>query len=186
MKDGYHSLAYHRFFEDYTEKIVEENGKIKIKRVYMGDFYQEACSGREKTLRKIVEILLYLLAVAAYIFGATRKTHMNAEWFVAVSQAITLLGLFWFLFPFLCSIKAKEKLTLQEYRDESVLPKTISLVITLGFVCIDAAVLYALIHDMAALREWILLVPFFIGTAAAAALYGCMKRTKYIKIPASS
>ena len=93
---GWHSKAYHRHFEGYTElEETNERGKTVIRRVYVGDYYRlDLPKNRRIGLR-----FGYagLIAFTAVLFGyaASRPVGANMTWYTAIVQmvAVCLLGL---------------------------------------------------------------------------------------------
>lgn len=187
MSKQYHSRSYHRFFEDYTEKMEERNGSYRIVRVYSGDYYQEDCSRKAQYRRRLFTAVMYVLAAGCYVFGTTRRLEVNTVWYVAVCQGFTLIGMFWFLYPLFCYLTAKEKMTVREYRDASGILKTVSLAASACFGVTAAAILTAIVTGFGgAFRELTLMLPFLGGFAAMALVCLAEYKARYQKIPAEA
>lgn len=93
---GYHSGAYHRYFEGYSEfETVDERGKVRIKRVYTGTWYTPDFPRGRLARQKLLYILLWLLAVGLFIFSATRITGAHSVWYGALAQVIVAGCLCW-------------------------------------------------------------------------------------------
>ena len=93
---GWHSRAYHRHFEGYTEiERIDERGHARIERVYAGVRYTPDIPPRRLTGLKLLYVLLWLSACAAAILAGTREIAANHRWFVALVQFLLFGGLLW-------------------------------------------------------------------------------------------
>ena len=93
---GWHSKAYHRHFEGYTElEETNEKGKTVIKRVYVGDYYQLNLPKNKRIGLRFVYAGLIALIAALFGFAASRPVGANMTWYLAIVQmvAVCLLGL---------------------------------------------------------------------------------------------
>lgn len=70
-KDGMvHSQQYHRHFEDYMEIVrMDENGKRRIERVYVGQYYSLDAQPKKTTQLKLSYVLLYIAALFFFFLG---------------------------------------------------------------------------------------------------------------------
>lgn len=93
---GWHSKAYHRHFEGYTElEETDEKGKTTIKRVYVGDYYRLDLPQNKRIVLRLVYAALIALTAALFGFAASRPVGANMTWYIAIAQmvAVCLLGL---------------------------------------------------------------------------------------------
>lgn len=91
----YHSRAYHRFFEGYTEeKTMDETGKIRITYVYTGEYYEPVRTREQYVKDKIWTTCMSVLAAALFVFAGTRNVPANTQAAVAGLQAAFLLFFF--------------------------------------------------------------------------------------------
>ena len=93
---GWHSKAYHRHFEGYTElEQTDEKGKTTIKRVYVGDYYRLDLPRNKRIGLRVAYAGLIVLTAALFGFAASRPVGANMTWYIAMTQMITvcLLGL---------------------------------------------------------------------------------------------
>ena len=186
MKKEYHSRSYHRFFEDYMEERVEENGKFHIVRIYIGDYYCPVLTKKARKARRFWTAVLYLLTILIYGYCATRRYVVNTVWFVAVCQGLCLIALFWFLIPLYYYLSAKEKMTVRQFRDASGLLKKVSLWAAICFGCTVIAVAVACFFTwkyMIGIQELLLLLLFFIDSGMMFMIYKMEKNTKYEVLP---
>lgn len=93
---GWHSKAYHRHFEGYTElEETDEKGKITIKRVYVSDYYRLDLPKNKRIGLRFTYAGLIALTAALFGFAASRPVGANMTWYIAIAQMVTvcLLGL---------------------------------------------------------------------------------------------
>lgn len=90
-----HSGSYHRYFEGYSEqKVPGENGhRNRIVRVYVGDYYKRKCSDCAWIAVKAAYALLYLAAVAVYLFAMVLPIGSNHAWYVALPGLLSVVPL---------------------------------------------------------------------------------------------
>lgn len=93
---GWHSKAYHRHFEGYTElEETDEKGKTVIKRVYVGDYHRLDLPKNKRIGLRFAYAGLIALTAALFGFAASRPVGANMTWYIAIAQMVTvcLLGL---------------------------------------------------------------------------------------------
>lgn len=93
---GWHSKAYHRHFEGYTEvETTNEKGKTVIERVYVGDYYRLDLPKNKRISLRVSYAGLIVLTAALFGFAASRPVGANMTWYIAIVQmmAVCLLGL---------------------------------------------------------------------------------------------
>ena len=117
---GWHSAAYHRYFEGYTEyTTVNSRGRTVIKRVYEGDWYIPDLDKRQKKLQRLSLAGITLLTAVMFAVFSTRNVPGNKFWLSAIVQLTALAVIIWFCTGFLNILMAKEKLTVGEYNTGS-------------------------------------------------------------------
>jgi hypothetical protein len=120
MRKQYHSRAYHKYFEGYAEEqTVQPDGRIRIDRVYIGNYYRQDIMDRQRLERRVLYAGLYLFALALFIHAGTRNTSMNVVWYVSAPIALSLLALFWMLVPMCYYITARREMVIRVYRESS-------------------------------------------------------------------
>ncbi len=96
LDKGWHSKAYHRHFEGYTEvETTDDKGKTVIHRVYVGDYYRlDLRKNKRIGLRFVYGGLVALIAVLFW-FAASRPVGANMTWYLAIAQmlGVGLIGL---------------------------------------------------------------------------------------------
>jgi hypothetical protein len=110
--------SYHRFFEGYCEETAPgKNGKRKkISRIYIANYFRRDCSDFTWHLIKASYVLLYLAAVAVYIFAMTRGLGSNAVWYAAVPGLLSVLPLMLLFAKIVACVAAKRKMVVYEYK----------------------------------------------------------------------
>ena len=94
LNRGWHSKAYHRHFEGYTEvEITNEKGKTVIERVYVGDYYRLDLPKKKRIGLRLTYAGTIALMGALFGFAASRPVGANMTWYLAISQMLTLCGL---------------------------------------------------------------------------------------------
>ena len=177
------SRAYQRFFEDYEE--VYEPGKgHKIRRVYVGDYYQREGSALAWGLTKLGHLALFLLSFASFVWAAYPATVLNRCLPVALVQALCL-AVYFRLAIALCSYLAcPRRMTISSYkRGPRPLPKS-SLALSL---CLDACLLVSVGAGilLRAGKEAFLLSLFYLPAAfLALGMKGLEERSGYQVTPA--
>lgn len=121
QKRSYHSGAYHRFFEGYSEiPIVNEDGKVsKIKRVYTGKLYLQRLDKPHRIAAKIEYPLLVILAGVLFFSAVTMKVPCNYIWWVSAVQACVFPSLLWLVTSVITYLLAKGEMKISEYRSGS-------------------------------------------------------------------
>lgn len=119
-KKQYHSGAYHRYFEGFAErKYYDEKENMHIERVYVGNYYRRKISDRQHKTLKIQYAVLYLLAMAAFLFAGTRGTQLNAVVYVYVPVILSLVAMLYLIFPLFYNLTAPREMIIRTYRDSS-------------------------------------------------------------------
>lgn len=93
---GWHSKAYHRHFEGYTEvETTNEKGKTVIQRVYVGDYYRLDLPKGKRILLRLTYAALILCIGVLFWLAASRPVGANMTWYLAVVQmvGVCLVGL---------------------------------------------------------------------------------------------
>ena len=127
-KRPYHSQVYHKYFEGYAEKQVIENGKVRIERVYVGNYYRANGSNRMRILRKILYVVLYFLSAFCLVHAGLLDLEVNYVKYTSITQAVSFFTLLLFLIPLFFHTIAPVTMTIREFRDSSENLKRLGLV----------------------------------------------------------
>lgn len=171
----YNSRRYHSFFEGYTEKTVEENGKQKIVRIYTGDYYRPQLTARQRGVRKGLNCVLYLCTLGLYVYCATRPLQLNLSPAVAICQGLEALLLLWLLVSVADYTTAKEQMTVRVYRTASrrLIGLSLAAAVVFGLMSALYLALSVWYGDVAACLR---LFPFSLACSAAMFALGQMER----------
>jgi len=148
---GYHSDAYHRHFEDWSEfEEQKTNGKVRIRRVYTGAWYRQDLSDRRRILLKLLFSALFGFAAVLFIICSAQYVGSNQSWYVAITQAGAIIGLVWMGIGLFNYLTAKKSMTIAEYRSSSRTLKVGSIVVAISFT---AAMLMTLLFVLLQHKE---------------------------------
>jgi hypothetical protein len=117
----WHSKAYHRFFEGYSEITVPEpNGKgYRIQRIYTGNYYRQDLMKGRRILLRVLYVALFLGAVYLFVSNAILPLASNSTWYVVLTQAASIPFLFWTLIALFSYLPAERDMTINTYRSSS-------------------------------------------------------------------
>lgn len=93
---GWHSKAYHRHFEGYTEvETTNDKGKTVIQRIYVGDYYRLDLPKSKRIQLRITYGGLIAVIACLFGFAASRPVGANMTWYLAIAQmlGVCLIGL---------------------------------------------------------------------------------------------
>ena len=117
MKLMPHSKHYHRYFEDYSERLVaDENGKRHIERKYVGKYYSRNCSELGWLLIKAGYSLLIMTAAVLFSWGSMQDVPANKLQIVAMCNAVSTLSGFALVVVAVICLTKKQKMDVHDYR----------------------------------------------------------------------
>ena len=117
----WHSKAYHRHFEGYTEvEMVNSKGKVVIQRIYTGDYFRLDLPRNKRIGLRLVYVLLWLIACALFGFAASRPIGANMTWYPAIVQMLTVCALAALLFSLISHCSAPRDMTVGNWKSASV------------------------------------------------------------------
>lgn len=126
-KNQYHSGAYHRYFEGYAErKYYDEKENMHIERVYIGNYYRRNISDKRHKALKLQYGVMYVLALAAFLFAGTRDTQLNGVIYVYIPVILSLVAMLCLIFPLFYNFTAPREMIIRTYRDSSEKLKFVS------------------------------------------------------------
>lgn len=138
---GWHSSAYHRFFEGYSEYMVEDGrGKVRIRRVYTAPWYRmELETGTKRLLR--AELLgCWAVCLLLFLYAGTRNILLNKVWYMALCQAAAAACMVWNFFGMVRLMFLPERSTVGQYRRsfETVKKSSLGLLTAFGGAALAA------------------------------------------------
>jgi hypothetical protein len=186
----WHSTAYHRFFEGYSEVAVPRiNGKgTIIQRIYTGNYYRQDLTNRQRILVRILYALMFLGIVYLFVSSATLPLSSNTTWYVVISQVVSVPFLFWIFIIFLSYLPAGRDLTIDGYRSSSLALKkaTMSAAVSLGVVSLAMLVFVILNMSNMLLDELLLIIKYLVGGLLALTMNRIECKLKYLMIPSQN
>lgn len=186
----WHSKAYHRFFEGYSEfTIPTPDGKgYRIQRIYTGNTYRQDLTRGQRVLLRVLYVVLFMCVVYLFVSSAALPLTSNSTWYVTLPQAVSLPFMFWIGIVFFAYLPAEWDMTIHEYRSSSLaLQKA-----TLGAaICLGVTVLAMLIFIMLnpadePLKVLRCALGFFAGGLITLGMYWIERKINYSTIPSQN
>ena len=115
---SYHSRAYRKHFEGYTEIRNPESGKIE--RIYTAKYYRSALSNKGLRIRKCVYTGIFLLAAGLWAVVSLSGLPGTMTTFVSIFTALALFPLFFAAVGLFSYCTAPRNMTISEYNGSSV------------------------------------------------------------------
>ena len=183
----WHSKAYHRFFEGYSESAIPTpNGKgYRIQRVYTGSHYRQDLTTGQRVLLRVLYVVLFLCTVYLFMSSAVLPLPSNSTWYVTLPQAASIPFLFWILVVFFSYLPAKWDMTIDDYRRSSLaLQKaTLGSAICLGLTALATLAFSILNPTDEPLRVLGCALRFFAGGLISLGMNWIERKVKYLIIP---
>lgn len=112
-----YNRAYHGYFEGYVEREVVDvkTGRVKIERIYAGDYYRHKLEDKAWKQLKLKYGLSYVWAFAAMITAGVTGGGTD-QWFVAVPAVLSLLAFLWLGYFLASYILQPRDLMIRQYR----------------------------------------------------------------------
>lgn len=179
----WHSLAYHRYFEGYTEyKELDRNGKEHTRRVYTAPWYAQDLTRRQAVWLRISYVVLFLLMCGTVAAAGVLQGGAGTAFYIVLAEMITLILLVWLGYTLIVNyLFAPKKMTLHDYHASSGTLKQSSLALAV-FYGIDTAMtlLEAVLKGTGSFINFgIVLAAFVAGGLCAAAMHLAEKRAPY-------
>ncbi len=184
---GYHSAAYHRHFEGWSEyKEQNSSGKVRIRRVYTGAWYRQDLSDRRRIFYKLLFSALFVFAAVLFIICSAQYAGSNQCWYVAMTQAGAIVGLVWMGIGLFNYLTAKKSMTIADYRSSSGTLRIGSMIAALSFA---AAMLMTLLFvflqhtEIMVGREVMCAAGYLICGVAVFTVNRIERKIRYIETP---
>jgi hypothetical protein len=189
-RGAWHSNAYHRFFEWYSEITVPKaNGKgYRIQRIYTGNYYRQDLSTGQRILLRGLYVALFLGVAYLFVSSASLPLPANSTWYVVLSQVVSVPFLFWILIAFLSYLPAERDLTIAEYRNSSpALQKaTLGSAASLGLAAVAMLVFLLLNPSNKPLVELLCAVKYLAGGLIALSMNLVERKVVYSIVPSQN
>ena len=165
----WHSHAYHRYFEGYTEyRELDQNGKEHLRRVYTSSWHIQDLTKKQRILVRCLYVFLFLLMAGAVALAGFRQTAGGKAFYVVIPVLAVLCVLMWLGYILLVNyLFLPEKMTVHDYRASSVSLSRAALVLVIAFLASAALSLLegALIGDIS--QTAIPAAAFLLGAVCA-------------------
>ena len=180
---------FNRYFEGYEKRVVmDENGKEKMKMVYIMDYYRPRLTEKGFTARKIINVVLFLISAAAQIFSGLRSDiPMNMTKYMGFAQCLGILALI-LVAIYLCShLSAPYNMEIRSYRnahDKLVIMSMIGTFILLAIFI--TAIVTMIVFGSFTVMSFIWAFMYLLAAACIAAIWLLEKRTEYDRVAHNS
>jgi hypothetical protein len=186
----WHSKAYHRFFEGYSESTIPTpNGKgYRIQRVYTGNTYRQDLTTGQRVLLRVLYVGLFMCAVYLFVSSAVLPLTSNSTWYVTLPQAVSLPFMFWIVSAFGAYLPAEREMTIHGYRSSSLaLQKaTLGAAICLGLTALATLAFTILNPTDEPLRVLGCALRFFTGGLISLGMNWIERKVNYSTIPSQN
>lgn len=141
------SSSYHRYFEGWAEyETLTVNGKVKIKRVYVGDHH---CIDLPRGTWNLLRCALWaavILSMAIFIIGSVQNTVQNQNPLLAVLQVVTAGG---YVTMFFALGSLRTKMTIYEYKSgPRALKKSGTITAIASALCLAGTIVISLVQNL--------------------------------------
>ena len=186
----WHSKAYHRFFEGYSEVTVPNpDGKgTRIQRIYTGNYYRQDLTKGQRILLRGLYVVLFLCIAYLFVSNAVLPLASNFTWYVVLTQVVSIPFLFWILIAFFSYLPAGGDTTIADYRSSSLSLQKAALgsAICLGITAL-ATLIFILLHPTDQSPVGLLCaVKYIAGGLLALAMNRVEKKVNYLIIPSQN
>lgn len=132
----WHSHAYHRYFEGYTEyKELDQNGKERLHRVYTAPWHVQDLSRAQRISLRCLYMVLFLLMIGAVLLAGSRQTGAGTAFYVVVPELAVLCLLAWLGYVLLVNyLFLPRKMTVHDYHASSISLRRAALILGIAFL----------------------------------------------------
>ncbi len=180
---SWHSGYYHRYFEGWTEvPETTPSGKVRIKRVYTGEYHKADMSRNERYIHKMFCSLLTLLSIMLYVRAALMGLESNTVWYVVLPEVLSLCGFIFLVWFLITKLTSPVLLKIREYREGI---KNLKLAGLAQAVFLALTAINTILHFLLSggeTGELFAAVLFLLAGAAAFGVYIMEKKVKYLRV----
>lgn len=177
----FHSKGYHRYFEGYSEyKVPLPNGKTRIERIYTGVYHRQNLDHSQRRWIHTTYCILWGIAAILFLYAVTRYVSSNTSWYVAITEAFSVAGLFWMLCNLFNYITASTDMTINEFRSVAGLKKSSRTSAVFLVLTAVTTLLYTILHpgNLTA-EEVICMISLLLASASCLAVFLIENRLTY-------
>jgi hypothetical protein len=183
----WHSRAYHRYFEGYSEvSVPRQNGKgTFIERIYTGNYYRQELSKGQRVVIRILYAVLFLGIAYLFISSAIMPLTSNTTWYVVLPQAGSILFMAWVFIALCTYLPSGRALTIEGYRNSSLALKkaTFAVAISLGLSAIVSLLFMVFNPSSQIMAELLCAARYLLGGLLALSMNRIENRLKYAITP---
>ena len=190
MKSGFgRESRFSRYFEGYEKQTyIDGNGREKVKMVYTLDYYRPRMTEKAFTGRKILNVILFLLAAGAQLFAGLRQDiPMNLSKIMGFAECLGILAMI-LVAIYLCShLSAPYNMEIRSFRNAHDKFTVMSLIGTciLGAVFL-AALVMMIIFKSFTFMSFVWAFMYLLAAVCILAIWMLEKRTEYDKVAHNS
>lgn len=186
----WHSKAYHRYFEGYSEITVpKSNGKgTRIQRIYTGNYYRQELSKGQRIVLRILYIALFLGIAYLFVSSAILPLASNTTWYVVLPQAASIPVIFWIAIALFSYLPARRDMTIHEFRSSSLSLQKAALgsAVSLGITSITALIFMILEQSNESFGILLCVVKYLVGGSMALIINRIEGKVNYLYIPSQN
>jgi hypothetical protein len=189
-RDIWHSKAYHRFFEGYSEITVPKpDGKgYQIHRIYTGNYYRQDLTKGQRILLRGLYIALFLCIAHLFMSNAILPLASNSTWYVVLTQVVSIPFVFWILIALFSYMPAEGDLPINAYRNSSLALQRASLgsAISLGVLALATLAFMVLNPPGRSLVQFLCAVKYVADGLLALLMNRAERKINYLIIPSQN
>ena len=176
---------FNRYFEGYERRtIVDRNGQERTKFVYIKEYYRPKMSEGAFTGRKVLNIVLFLIAAAAQVYAGFASLPMNSVKYMGFAQCLGILGMILLAVYLITHMSAAYTMEIHAYKGAHEKLTIAGMLVTIGFGAIFIAALVAMIICKSyTFMSFIWLLMYLIAACAILIIWLLEKRTDYDILP---
>ena len=173
-----------RYLEGWTvRETLTPEGNIRRERIYIDDYYYTSETKKQRILRKVLYVLLFVVSVALFGISAVQPVRANYAGYVGLAQALALLSAIWVLCSLFTYVTAPQEMTVGDYKSGVLALQSSGLITTIAFALPAAATLVHLIFEPAQWGNELLCVLGYLASAALIMLIRLLEKklTYYLR-----
>lgn len=176
---------FNRYFEGYQKRtVIDRNGEEKVKFVYTLDYYRPQMSQNSFIIRKVIYIVLFLIAAAVQLLAGLQEIPMNHVQYMGFAQCLGILAMI-LIGVYLCiHLTAPYTMEVHAYRGAHEKFITATLIASIGmgviFLC---ALVTMIICSSLSFRSVIWVFLYLVAAGVIFVMWMLEKKTEYDQIP---
>ena len=178
-----HTSSYDKFFEDYIEYTeTDETGRLHVKRVYEGDYYEAQMSPVRRTIVKILLGMLWIAAAVVFVTAGVRYAPLQSSNYIIVGQLGIIIGLGWMLLGLYNYYTSPARHTVGDHKASSdrIINSSICGFIAFGFTA-AASIIQMFTDGNSGTGQLPAVLLYAAGFVIMIAVYVIEKKIKYVK-----